>query len=202
MTFGVVALCVAFPGPVGAEVSPAEARLRDSVKGLMTQLRTLQTERDGLDAAKAEHEQKAKDLGEKLAALTKASAAERDTAERTIADLRAKVTDLEKENGGLKADLAQAVGVGAQTAEKLKKRESDGVKLNERVIEGDRRFADAQRKNGELQRIAREILDRYEKFGLGTALTAREPFVGTTRVRLQNLVQDYSDKISEQRIPR
>ncbi len=202
MTLGVVALCVAFSGIAGAEVSPAEARLRDSVKGLMTQLRTLQTERDGLDAAKAEHEQKAKDLAEKLAALTKASATERDTAERTIADLRAKVTDLEKENGGLKADLAQAVGVSGQTAEKLKKRESEGAKLNERVIEGERRFADAQRKNAELQRIAREILDRYEKFGLGTALTAREPFVGTTRVRLQNLVQDYSDKVSEQRIAR
>jgi hypothetical protein len=48
--------------------------------------------------------------------------------------------------------------------------------------------------------LGKEILERYEKFGLGTALTAREPFVGTTRVRLQNLVQEYSDKLSEQRI--
>ena len=184
----------------GADVSPNEARLRESVKGLMVQLRTIQTERDTLDAAKNEHEQKAKDLGEKLAALTKASETERESSERMIASLRTKVAELEKENGGLKADLAQAVGVGNQTADRLKKRESEGVKLGERIVDLERKVSEGERKNLEMHRLAKEILERYEKFGLGTALTAREPFVGTTRVRLQNLVQDYSDKLSEQRI--
>ena len=45
-----------------------------------------------------------------------------------------------------------------------------------------------------------EILSRYEKFGLGTALTAREPFTGITRARLQSLVDEYDEKISAQRI--
>jgi hypothetical protein len=43
-------------------------------------------------------------------------------------------------------------------------------------------------------------LDRYEKFGLGDALTAREPFVGLTKVKFQNLVQDYQDKLSDQKV--
>jgi chromosome segregation ATPase len=193
---------IAWVGEAGfsADVSPNEARLRESVKGLMVQLRTIQAERDTLDAAKTEHEQKAKELGEKLAALTKSSEAEREGLERTVSGLRSKVADLEKENGGLKADLAQAVGVGNRTAERLKKKEAEGAKLGERVTDMERKASADARKNLELHRLAKEILDRYEKFGLGTALTAREPFVGTTRVRLQNLVQDYSDKLSEQRI--
>jgi chromosome segregation ATPase len=193
---------VASLGSVGlaADISPNEARLRESVKGLMVQLRTIQAERDTLDAAKNEHEQKAKELGEKLAALTKASDTEREGFERTVSGLRGKVAELEKENGGLKADLAQAVGVGNQTADRLKKKEADGLKLGERIVDLERKVSEGQRKNLELHRLGKEILERYEKFGLGTALTAREPFVGTTRVRLQNLVQEYSDKLSEQRI--
>lgn len=193
---------VASVGSVGlaADVSPNEARLRESVKGLMVQLRTIQAERDTLDAAKNEHEQKAKELGEKLAALTKTSDTEREGFERTVSGLRGKVAELEKENGGLKADLAQAVGVGNQTADRLKKKEADGLKLGERIVDLERKVSEGQRKNLELHRLGKEILERYEKFGLGTALTAREPFVGTTRVRLQNLVQEYSDKLSEQRI--
>lgn len=193
---------VASVGSVGlaADISPNEARLRESVKGLMVQLRTIQAERDTLDAAKNEHEQKAKELGEKLAALTKASDTEREGLERTVSGLRGKVAELEKENGGLKADLAQAVGVGNQTADRLKKKEADGLKLGERIVDLERKVSEGERKNLELHRLGKEILERYEKFGLGTALTAREPFVGTTRVRLQNLVQEYSDKLSEQRI--
>jgi hypothetical protein len=92
------------------------------------------------------------------------------------------------------------VGVGNQTADRLKKKEADGLKLGERIVDLERKVSEGERKNLELHRLGKEILERYEKFGLGTALTAREPFVGTTRVRLQNLVQEYSDKLSEQRI--
>ena len=51
-----------------------------------------------------------------------------------------------------------------------------------------------------MYKIGSEVLQRFENFGLGTALTAREPFVGTTRVKLQNLFQDYADKLADARI--
>jgi hypothetical protein len=44
-----------------------------------------------------------------------------------------------------------------------------------------------------------EILDRYEKFGLGDAILAREPFTAAQRVKFQNLVQDFSDKLTDAR---
>ena len=62
-----------------------------------------------------------------------------------------------------------------------------------------RKVDDREAKNYELFKLANEILTRYEKFGLGEALTAREPFTGLTRVKLENLVQDYQDTLSQQR---
>lgn len=64
----------------------------------------------------------------------------------------------------------------------------------------DRRVTEQQAKNTTMYQIGVEILDRYEKFGLGDALTAREPFIGKTRVKFQNLVQEFQDKLTEQRI--
>ena len=49
-------------------------------------------------------------------------------------------------------------------------------------------------------KVANEILVRYERFGLGDALTAREPFTGITRVKLQSLFEDYQDKLTDQKI--
>jgi hypothetical protein len=45
------------------------------------------------------------------------------------------------------------------------------------------------------------ILDRYEKFGLGDAILAREPFTAVQRVKFQNLIQDFSEELSDARIP-
>ena len=45
-----------------------------------------------------------------------------------------------------------------------------------------------------------EILDRFQNYALGKALQAREPFIGTTRVKVENLVQGYKDRILDNRI--
>jgi hypothetical protein len=60
--------------------------------------------------------------------------------------------------------------------------------------------ADRETKNLELFKTGNEILDRYEKFSLGDALGAKEPFIGITRVKLQEFVQDYKDKLTAQKV--
>jgi hypothetical protein len=55
-------------------------------------------------------------------------------------------------------------------------------------------------RNAEMYRLANEVLDRYAQFGLGTAISAREPFVGISKVKFQNLVQDYQNKLTDQTI--
>ena len=41
---------------------------------------------------------------------------------------------------------------------------------------------------------------RLENFSYGTALAAREPFVGATRVKLENEVQGYKDKLLDPKL--
>ena len=176
-----------------------ESRLRDSLRSTLLQMRTLQAERDALEAAKVENEQKAQAATAELEALKKQVATDNEAQQKAIASLRTRVEEQDRENAGLKADLDQAKRATAQAADLARAKEAERAKLAGQIIEVQRRVADRETRNAALFRLGKEILERYEKFGLGTALTAKEPFVGVTRVKLQNLVQDYSDKLAEQR---
>jgi chromosome segregation ATPase len=56
-----------------------------------------------------------------------------------------------------------------------------------------------QQKNVELVKVGRGLLHEYEKVTLGTAFVASEPFTGLDRARVQNLLQDYDEKIQDQK---
>jgi hypothetical protein len=52
-----------------------------------------------------------------------------------------------------------------------------------------------------MHKVGMEILDRYEKFGLGDAILAREPFTAAQRVKFQTLTQDFANDLTDARIP-
>ena len=85
-------------------------------------------------------------------------------------------------------------------ADYAKQTEAKRADLASKIIILDRRIAEQQVKNTEMYRLANEVLDRYAQFGLGTAISAREPFVGIMKVKFQNLVQDYQNKLTDQTI--
>jgi hypothetical protein len=118
------------------------------------------------------------------------------TAAQTVDKLTSQVSRQEKEI----ADFKEAVESCKQASDLARRSEEERAKLaNDAVIQLERLVDDRQEKNLALYKIASEILQRYQNFGLGNALAAREPFVGITRVKLQNLVQDYQDKLLDER---
>ncbi len=194
-------LCAAAPF-AGAQEQPsgAEQRLREQLRSAMLQQRTAETERATLQAAQTERDQKIKTLTEQITALTKQSAEDKEVAEKAAIklneELAAKTADIARIN----ALLVKSDAAGKKFADIAKTKEEQRGKLAAQAIVLQRTVADQRTKNSKMLETATEILSRYEKFGLGTALTAREPFVGITRARLQSLVDEYDEKISAQRI--
>lgn len=180
--------------------SPAEAKLRESLRATMLQLRTAQAERATLQATQAELEAKNKALTEQVEATNKQAAASRAEAEKSIAELSRKIDERDREVGSLRVSLDKWKTDHTKIANIATATEAQRAKLTDQVILLERRVADQRTKNQAMQKLGLEILSRYEKFGLGTALTAREPFVGLTRVKFENLIQEYGDKLAEQRI--
>jgi hypothetical protein len=199
-TIGAVSL-IAMPALQAADqAGGAEAKLRESLRATMLQLRNAETERANLQSAKTELEAKNKELTDQAAAMSKQAAANQAEADKTIADLKAKVDERDREIGGLRVDLEKSKSDHRAVSDLARKKEGQRAQLAEKVIVLERQVADQQQKNAAMHKLGIEILDRYEKFGLGTALTAREPFVGLTRVKFENLIQDYGDKLADERI--
>jgi chromosome segregation ATPase len=179
----------------GDQASPAELHLREAVRNTMLQLRDAQNQLATLQATQAENELKIKTLSDQADALVKQSVIDKDTADKKIATLSAKSAAQEAEITRLKLSLEKWKTGYRQAAVFAKAKEAERSKLAARVILLQRRSDDLEAKNAELFKTGSEILTRYEKFSLGNALAAKEPFVGITRVKLENQVQDYHDKL-------
>ena len=184
----------------GQQASPAEQRLREQLKATMLQLRNVETERATLQAAQTERDQKIKKSEEQVAALTKQATEDKEAADKAAAKLTEEITARTADLARVNELLVKSDAAGKTTAELAKTREEQRAKLAAQTIQLQRTVADQRTKNAKMFETASEVLSRYEKFGLGTAITAREPFVGITRARLQSLVDEYDDKLSAQRI--
>jgi len=182
-----------------ADPNPAEAKLRESLRNTTLQLRSAQAERDTLQAEKTQLDQEKQKLAGELEAATKQAAIDQETASKKIASLEEGSSSKDAEIARLTQSLEKWKAAHAQVTTVAAQKEEERARLSQHSIELQRRVDDQQAKNLAMYKIATEILARYESFGLGTALAAREPFVGTTRTRLENLVQDYKDKLLQQR---
>lgn len=183
-----------------AQQSEAETKLRENLRATMLQLRNAETERANLQVAQAELEAKSKALTEQLETLTKQAATNQATADKAITELKGKVDERDREIGELRVSLDKWKTDHKKITAFAQKKETERAQLADKVIALDRRVADQQTRNLAMYKVGTEVLSRYEKFGLGDALTSREPFVGLTRVKFENLIQDYADKLADERI--
>lgn len=187
--------------------STTESRLRETLKSTMLQLRDAQNQIVTLQAAQAQSDKDNADLKTKvdaltgqIAALTRQSEADKETSDKTIAGLNSQVTDQTGQISRLNQALAEWKTAYNQVAQLATTKEAERARLAIQAATLQRTVDDREIKNLALFKTGNEILTRYEKFGLGDALDAKEPFVGITRVKLETLVQDYKDKLLNQTV--
>jgi chromosome segregation ATPase len=190
-----------------AEEADPSIKLREQLRSTMLQLRTSQVEAANAQALQAAAEAKSKELDAKIADLEKRSAAmakqanaEKIAAEESIATLNNKLTDREKRIIQLNEALAKWKDGYNIAAAVARTKEEERAQLASEAIVLKRTVADRETKNIALFNTSTEILERYENYALGKALGAREPFISTTRVKVENLVQGYKERIVENRI--
>jgi seryl-tRNA synthetase len=207
LRFLILALGLSSGFSQAAEEADPSLKLREQLRGVMLQLRTAQSDVANSQALQAAADQKNKDLAAEIEkakknteALVKQTNAEKAASEESIAKLSNKLEEREKRLTLLNVSLEKWKVGYQKAAEIARSKEAERAKLAAEKIENLRLIADRERKNIGLFNAATEILDRYENYALGKALGAREPFIGTTRLKVENLVQGYKDKILDNRI--
>lgn len=180
--------------------SPVEQRLREQLKALTARVSAAELAQTTLQTEKTELEAKAKKLEKSFEEVTKQMNSDKEVAKKEAEKLRADIAAAQTEVSQTKDLLVKADTFGKQADALAKRTEAERAKLAAENLVLKRIVVDQRAKNAKMLEIGHEILTRYSKFGLGTALTAREPFVGITRARLESMVDDYDSKLAAQRI--
>ena len=189
--------------PAAEEADPAMAalkRMRDQLRTVMLQQQKTEAERAALAAEKVTLEEKASTLDANLKKLAKDSNLQKEGDSKAIAELQDKAAKQAAEIARLQQSLSAWKKGHSEVVDAAKKIEAQRAEHAARAILAERKLTDANRKNLELYQVGQEILSKYEGFGLGTAITAREPFTRTMKVKLENYLQDFGDKLQDGKI--
>ncbi len=193
-------LATTIPSIYSAEEDPT-AKFREALKNTMLKLRDTQGQLANAQAATIAAESRVEDLTSKNKELTKDLVSERNAASTQISDLNKKISVRDDSISELQASLANWKKSYEDVTKLAAQRENQRAIFEAKSIKLERQVEDQQFRNIQMHKIGMGILDRYEKFGLGDAILAREPFTAVQRVKFQNLIQDFSEELNDARIP-
>lgn len=197
------ALALIFAGSLHAQTgaaSPAEQRLREQIKMLTQRMTAAETAQVTLQAEKTALEDELKKQKAAYEGLVKTTTAEKDTMKGEAEKLKADIADRERQIAETKLELGKANAFGEKASAQFQKADAERARLANESLVLKRIVSDQRLKNSQMFATAKEILDKFTKFGFGTALTSREQVIGITRARLESYFEDYSSQLSKHRI--
>jgi len=179
--------------PAAAQ-TPSEAdRLREALRSATTQLRSLEDQRAQLQAKQAEAERQ-RDLLQKQIDGYKAQVKDAEQAyQKAVDDFNQRISERDDALEKWKAAYEEAVTVARTKEAERAKLDADAT-----ALKASNKSCEA--KNGQLAKVSGEMLTRLNSANLLEFFAAREPIIGVKRVELQNMLQDYHDKIQEQKV--
>jgi chromosome segregation ATPase len=183
-------------------------QLRAALRSSTAQLRELQDAQAAAQAKQTELEKQNEALRQQVDSLTKqvseqgAGAApksakpevDRAALDQAVAEFNRRLSAQNETLEKWKSAYTEAAGIA-------RAKEAERSQVAGKLEGLTRQAEDCEAKNQKLFSLGNEILDRYAKMDFADALGAREPFIGVKRVELENLVQDYRGKLSDQKAP-
>jgi chromosome segregation ATPase len=201
--FALLAVLLLIPQANAAEETEADVivgRMRDALRNTMLQLRDAQNQVAILQTTQVASEQKIKELDAKVDSLNKQAVSDRNASANVIAELNTRMEEQRLVVVSFQAAIEKWKKSYKEVTTLAQKKESERAKFEAKSLKLERQVQDQQVRNIKMYKAGLEIINRYEKFGLGDAILAREPFVGSSRVKFQNLIQNDQDKLTDQRI--
>jgi len=174
-----------------------ENRLRDALRQATAQLRSLEDEKARLQASEAAQKSEIEALKAKLDAETR-------KARGPSPDVTRRLEEAAESNQKLTADLSQCQASSRQAAEAANTKEAEREQLQakqaEQLTQATTRATACEEKNERIYKLSHELVQKCESMNFGESLAGIfEPLTGLRKAKLENLSQEYDDKLLEQK---
>ncbi len=173
---------------------------KDQTKRLQQQLRKAEQEKTQLVQQKTEIEGQLKDTQEKAADAERRAEAAANRSSRLNKELGAIKAEKEALASASKAELAALAAKLAEMERKLAEQRLEKQSLDAALARQKTALSVCMERNAALHKLGNEVLAKYEQKGCLTSLLEAEPFTQLQRVKLENLMEEYRDKLDENRV--
>ncbi|MBI3433129.1 MAG: hypothetical protein HY018_13075 [Hydrogenophilales bacterium] len=200
---GALLLCMAVVAPHAEASDKKASREREALRRVQQQLSQAQGD---LAAAEQEKTRLTADL-EKAQASSKAEEGKVASLQHGLGTSKQQLASVSNELAQVKGtlattaqQLAETRKTLAETAQTLQQTESEKRRLETVKASNERDIASCEHKNLALYEVGRSLMDRFEHKSCGEILSEKEPFTGIRKVETENLMEEYRDKLDEQKL--
>lgn len=191
IAFAVVGLVL--PLGVSAQSQSETDRLREALRSATAQVRSLEDQRTATQAQLAEVT-RARDALKADIVVAQAQA------KKAEADYRVAVREFNERLEERNQTLEKWRDAYTEAATVARTKDAERAKFEAEAANFKARTRACTVKNQELVKVGRELLFRYEGVTFGDMVIASEPLIGIRRVQIQNLLQDYGDRVLNQKV--
>ncbi len=182
--------------PGVAHAQSLEDRLRSQLVAVNGRLQELQNNQAALIAQKTSAEAERDALKRRLAtAEARARGAQRDAGGPQLAQYKAQADQAIQAKTQGEADLVAARAQIDRLTQQVRDDQAERERLSSQLTEARAGAEAAKAKNAQAIGVAREVLDAYSRVTVADVMGRREPFIGLKRVQIEQLEQDYGDRL-------
>ena len=186
--------------PEAMAASNKDSKERQALRRVQAQLNEVQQQKSLLEQEKAGLAEQMEELKKKSDGLE--SGAARANARRVALDREVEVLNKDKAEltAKLQETMQEMTKKQAESMQALQHKEREIKRFEAELAHQTRQGEMCQVKNARLYQINAELMDKYQSKGVFGALLQAEPFTQLKRVEVENLLQEYRDKLDAQRV--
>jgi chromosome segregation ATPase len=183
-----------------ADTDSRDLREREMLRRAQEALRQSQTDNSELARQKLEAENKLKVAAQELETAHNSSKAGAASVRNQLQTAAAAQADLTRKLEDVNRQLTALTAQQRETAGQLASRDSELKRVRVDLEQSKAAGVSCETKNLQLYTYSQELLSRYQKKGVWAALGQKEPVTGLSEVSMENVVQEYREKLKSQKL--
>ncbi len=178
-------------------------RVQQQLSQTQTQIGSLEQEKTKLAEDLDKAQKSSKEMEGKTAGLQRAvgeGKRQQTVLGKELSATKAELSTIKQQLAEAQKSLSTTGSKLAETTQTLQKTDTEKRTLETLKTRNERDIASCEQKNLALYQVGRSLMDRFEKKTCAETLAQKEPFTGIKRVETENLLEEYRDKLDEQKL--
>jgi len=184
--------------PEAMATSNKDSKERQALRRVQVQLNEMQQQKSALEQEKVSLAEQTEEMKKKAVSLEADAAkanARRVALDKELEGLRKEKSDISDKYQDAAKGLQEMTSKHSEALQALQRRELEIKRYEAEVARQTRQVEMCEGKNSQLYQINVELMDKYQSKGVFGALLQAEPFTQMKSVEVENLLQEYRDKL-------